>query len=175
MKKTSRIARAAVVGAAYAAITVALPFWGFGPVQFRVSEALCVLPFFFPEAVFGLYIGCLLANFIGLSLGFTVPWDLLFGATATLIAAFLTSKIKIKWLAPLPPVILNALIVGTMLTVFILPGVEKAPLYFNILTVGAGEALVCYALGLPLLLVIEKTGLHKKLQYHSDGGNKSDS
>ena len=158
MMKTSRLARAGLIAAGYAALTLCLPFFGFGPIQFRVGEAMCILPFFFPEAVWGLFGGCLLANFLGMSFGLTTPWDVVFGSLATLIAAYLTSKIRSEWLVPLPAVVVNALIVGVMLTFVMVPGMESAPLYYNILTVGAGQVIACYFVGIPLLKILKRLG-----------------
>ena len=81
MKFTPRnLAFAAVVGAAYCALTLLLAPISFGAVQFRVSEALCILPAFLPGSAWGLWLGCALANFFG---GYGVP-DIVFGALATL-------------------------------------------------------------------------------------------
>lgn len=156
MKKTSRLARSAMIAAAYAVLTLAFPAFSYGPVQIRISEALCILPFFMGEAVWGLTAGCLAANLIGVSLGITLPWDVLIGTTATFIAAFIARKMRVKWLVPLPAVISNAILVGIMLTYIIMPGAETAPLWFNVLTVGAGEAIACYVLGMPLFAIISK-------------------
>ena len=71
-----------------------------------------------------------------------------------------TYKIKNKWLLPLPSVVVNALFVGVMLTYILLDGTESVPLWYNILTVGAGQAIVCYGLGLPLFAIMKK--LYKK-------------
>ena len=80
------IVRAALIAALYAALTLALYPISYGPVQFRVSEALTLLPVFMPEAIPGLFVGCLLANLIGSA----TIWDIVFGSLATLIAAVLT-------------------------------------------------------------------------------------
>ena len=156
MKKTSRLARCAIIAAAYAVLTLAFPVLSYGPIQVRISEALCILPFFMGEAVVGLTVGCFVANLIGMSFGVTLPWDVLVGTVATLLAAVMTRKIRNKWLLPLPTVLVNAVLVGAMLTYVILPGAESAPLIYNILTVGAGEIIACYALGIPLFSIVEK-------------------
>ncbi len=156
MKKTSYLARCSLIAAAYAVLTLAFPALSYGPVQVRISEALCILPFFLPEAVWGLTVGCLVANLIGVSMGVTLPWDVLIGTLATFIAVMLTRKIRIKWLVPLPAVVLNAVLVGIMLTYIILPEAEAIPLWYNILMVGAGEVIAGYGLGIPLFSVIEK-------------------
>lgn len=156
MKKTSYLARCSLIAAAYAVLTLAFPALSYGPVQVRVSEALCILPFFMPEAVWGLTVGCLVANLVGVAMGVTLPWDVLIGTLATFIAVVLTRKIRIKWLVPLPTVISNAVLVGIMLTYIILPSAETVPLWYNIMTVGAGEVIACYGLGIPLFSVMEK-------------------
>lgn len=157
MKKTSfYLARAGLIGAIYVVLTLALPFIGFGPIQFRIGEAMCILPLLFPEAVWGLFGGCALANTLGMTLGLTTPWDILIGSLATLFAALITRKIKHDWLAPLPSVLINAVMVGTMLTYVMIPGVESAPLFYNIATVGIGQFLSCYLLGIPLLKILRR-------------------
>ena len=108
--QTQHLTRAAAVGAAYAVLSLFSSVFSltFGVVQCRFSEALCVLPFFFPETVWGLFAGCLITNILS-------PYgllDLIVGSLATLIAALLTARCRKKWLAPLPPVVLNTLLVG---------------------------------------------------------------
>ena len=106
---------AAVIGALYAVLTLTASVFGitYGPVQCRVSEALCVLPFFFPEAKWGLFVGCLIANLLS---PYGAP-DIICGSLATLLAACITAKLpaKWKWFAPLPPVLSNALMIGALL------------------------------------------------------------
>lgn len=157
LKKTSSLAVSAIIAAAYAALCLLLAPLSFAGLQVRVAEALCVLPFLFPQAVPGLTVGCLLANIIGVSMGLSVPADVIFGTLATLIASVATAKMPSRWLAPLPPVLCNALIVGIMLTVT-LGGKDSAPLLYlyNVLSVGTGELIACFGLGLPLLLLFEK-------------------
>jgi uncharacterized membrane protein len=142
-----KIARIGLIGALYAAVTIALAPISYGLFQVRVSEALTVLPFIFPESVLGLFVGCIIANFFG---GFGII-DIVFGSLATLIAAYLTSKMPHPVLAPLPPVIVNAVVVA-----FILKYTTGAPLLLSIGYVGAGEFAACYLLGLPLLYLLKK-------------------
>lgn len=142
---------AAVIAALYAALTLGFQAISFGAVQFRVSEAMTLLPVLFPEAVPGLAVGCLISNLFN-PMGATV-YDVVFGTMATLIAAVLTSRIKASvWVRALPPVICNAVIVGLVLTYAY--GIDL--LWMNMLTVGLGEAAVCYVLGVPLVKVLEK-------------------
>lgn len=142
----------AIVAALYAALTLAFSAISFGAVQLRVSEALTLLPVLLPQAVPGLAVGCLIANLLS---GANV-YDVVFGTLATLTAALITRRMrKNAWLAALPPVICNAVIVGLVITYAY--GVNA--LWLNILTVGAGQAVVCYALGVPLVKLLQKQNL----------------
>ncbi|MDD4772859.1 MAG: QueT transporter family protein [Eubacteriales bacterium] len=155
------LTRAAVIGALYAALTMMLTPFSFGALQFRISEAMSLLPLFFPEAIPGLFVGCAIANIITPNIPVL---DVIFGSLATLAAAFLTSKmrslrgIKRALAAPLPPVIINAVVIGAVITISeVKPGDSFLPLYLlNALSVGAGQAVVCYLLGIPLIFVIER-------------------
>lgn len=128
--------------------------------QCRFAEALTVLPFLCPATAWGLFAGCILSNLLS---PYGLP-DLIFGSLATLLAGLLTARCRSKWLAPLPPVLLNGLIVGALLAWYetgftaAFPGV----FLFNALSVGISELLVCCILGLPLLAVLTKTGIFSK-------------
>jgi uncharacterized membrane protein len=136
---------AAVIAAVYAALTLLLPIPQYGGIQLRVAEAMTVLPFFLPAAVPGLAVGCFLANL----LGSPIVLDWAFGTAATLLAALWTSKVHHKWLAPVPPILCNAVIVGAEIAYFeTLDGAAFWPAYgLNALTVGLGEAVSCCVLG----------------------------
>lgn len=155
MKKTSYIARCAIIAAAYAVLTLAFPVLSYGAIQVRISEALCILPFFMKEAIPGLTLGCLVANLIGVAFG-TTPWDIVIGTMATLIAALITRKVKISWLVPLPTVAVNAVFVGAMITYIIMQDFSPVVLVVNMSTVALGELVACYVLGLPLMLMLSK-------------------
>lgn len=149
MRFTNRfISRTAIIAALYAALTVALAFMSYGPIQIRISEALTVLPFISIAAIPGLALGCLVANLfspVGLP-------DIIFGSLGTLIAAWLTyliSKTKKPFLAPLPPIIVNSLGVSLYLHFF-----YNLPYWLNVLYVLTGEVIACYLLGYPLLKFI---------------------
>ena len=148
---TKQLSRAAIVGALYAALSLLASAFGiaFGPIQFRISEALCVLPFVLPETAWGLFIGCWVANLIS-PYG---PLDMIIGSLATLIAALWTAKCRRKWVAPLPPVICNGLLVGAVIAWQQSGSVQAFWPAFaaNALSVALGEAAVCYGLGLLLL------------------------
>jgi uncharacterized membrane protein len=115
-----------------------------GVIQFRISEALCVLPIFFPAAIPGLFIGCLISNLITGCL----PWDVVFGSLATLIGAygaFLLRRLpeKYMWVATIPTILANMIIVPPVL--MLAYGVPDSFIYLA-LTVGLGE-VVCAGFG----------------------------
>ncbi|MBE7036655.1 MAG: QueT transporter family protein [Ruminococcaceae bacterium] len=150
MNKTKKLVYGAVLGALYAVLTLAFAPISYGPVQFRISEALTALPLLFDFAVPGLTVGCVVANLVG-SVGI---YDVIFGSLATLLGALGTRLLRKKpVLAMLVPVLSNALIVGSMLF-FIVP--DSPALLYNILTVGAGELVICLGMGLPLYYVLKK-------------------
>lgn len=170
-KKVRFMAVSAVIAAMYAGLTylAAAVNLAYGPVQFRFSEALTVLPAFTPAAVPGLALGYFIANL-------TSPFgavDWVFGTLASFVAAVGTlalSRVRFKgvpWLAPLPPVIANAVIVGLELCCFSDAGVfswgnaSLGGFLAGAFSVGIGELVVCYALGVPLMIALQKTGLDK--------------
>ncbi len=141
----------ALIAALYAALTLLFQPISFGAVQFRISEALTLLPVLFPPAIPGLTLGCLIANVVGSA----TVWDIVFGTLATLIAALLTRRLRGNiWLAALPPVACNAVIVG-----LVLHFVFGFPLLATMLSVGLGELAVVCVLGVPLTKVLEKVKL----------------
>ena len=140
------LTRGAMIAACYVVLTYVANLFGLanGAIQFRISEALCILPIFLPEAVPGLFIGCLISNLITAG----NPFDILFGALATLIGAYgawLLRRLpnKLLWLATIPTVLANMLIVPPVL--IFAYGVEDAYLWL-VLTVGIGE-IVCAGIG----------------------------
>lgn len=151
---TRQMATAGIIAAVYAALTLLLPIPQYGGIQFRVAEAMTVLPFFFPEAIPGLAVGCFLANLLGSP--FVLDW--IFGTLATLLAAIWTSKLRHRALAPVPPVVCNMVIVGAEIAYFAtLDGAAFWPAYgLNALTVGLGEAIACGVLGTLLLRLLPR-------------------
>lgn len=155
--RTRQLTVAALTGAAYAVLSYFGSVFGvtYGPIQCRFAEALCVLPFLLPETAWGLGVGCLITNLLS-------PYgvlDIVVGSAATLLAGLLTARCRHRWLAPLPPVITNTVLVGLVLA-YEQAGTSAAfwPTYgFNALTVGIGEAVACYGLGSLLLRVLEKS------------------
>ena len=149
-KTTKLITQAALIAALYAALTVFIMPLSYGVMQFRVSEAMTVLPVFTPAAIPGLFVGCMIANIVS-PVGII---DVFVGGSATLIAAVASYLLREhKALALLAPVISNAVIVGAELFYFY--NVDFS-LIACMLWVGAGEAAACYGLGYPLGMVLEK-------------------
>lgn len=153
---TKKLTRCALVAAVYVALTMLSNVLNlaFGPIQLRFSEALTVLPFLLPETAWGLFVGCMLSNILS-PYG---PLDLIVGSAATLLAALLTARCRSQWTAALPPVVCNAVLVGALIAWEQAgTGSAFAPAFaYNALTVGAGEAAACYAMGLPLLGLLQK-------------------
>ncbi|MGX8794692.1 QueT transporter family protein [Fusibacter sp. JL298sf-3] len=113
MKNSNKyLVQAGLIATLYVVLVMAFSFSSFGPIQFRIAEALTILPFFTPAAVPGLFVGCLLANLIGGA----IIWDTIFGSLATLLAAYLSYRLRDhKWLVPVPPVLVNTVVVGVLL------------------------------------------------------------
>ena len=142
-KSITYLTHAALIAALYVVLTMASNAVGLasGVIQVRVSEALCILPCFFPAAIPGLFIGCLLSNVLAGG----VIWDVVFGSAATLIGAVGTRMLrKHRFLASLPPILSNLIIVPFVLRYAY--HIEGALWYF-MLTVGAGEVVSCGILG----------------------------
>ena len=161
---TRDLTLAAMVAALYAVMGYFGNIFGltFGPVQFRFAEALTVLPFLFPVTVPGLFVGCLIVNLLS-PYG---PLDIVVGSAATLLAAFWTSRVRNKWLAPLPPVICNTVLVGFTIGWAEAGGFTAAlPMAWlvNGLSVGLGELGVCYILGLLLLELLPRISYFKPM------------
>lgn len=160
-----KIVRAALIAGIYVALCFVLQPISYGAVQVRVSEALTLLPVLTPDAIWGVTLGCLLSNTLSMS-----PWDMLFGTLATFAASLLTWKARslrvrgVPFVSCLPPIVLNALIVGAEITYIFMPETASgAVLAFNMLSVGAGEVISCGLLGLPLVRLIEKTPALRRL------------
>ena len=164
-KRTEYVVTGALIAAAYVALTFLSNIFSlaYGPVQFRISEVLTILPIFTPAAIPGVTIGCFIANIASFNM-----LDMIFGTAATLIAAILTylfRDIKFKGiplLAMLPPVIINALVIGLEIAFFFLPeGYSFWGFIISGLQVGLGELGVCYILGIPFYLLLKKYNIFK--------------
>lgn len=154
---TRSLTRAAIIAAIYVALTFIFQPISFGAIQFRIAEALMLLPVLMAEAVPGLFIGCLLANLLCGGIWF----DVILGSLATLLAAIAVRKLRnLPAAAAAMPAIFNGLIVGPVVYFAYVhaPGTvtELSVLLFNMVTVAAGEVVVCYVLGLMLLYTLKK-------------------
>lgn len=183
-RDTHYIARVGMIAAAYAAATlVTVMFLGslaWGPIQFRVSEALCVLALFTPAAVPGLTLGCAIANIANIALsgtGMLGMLDVVFGSLATFVGASFTWKLRRRpAIALMGPVLANALIVPAYLPLLLqgigfytipftsisLDGTYPLMYLFGLVTTGLGEAVIMYLLGYPLARSLAKTPLIKR-------------
>lgn len=164
-KKTRVLAYGALLAALYTALTYLqnflIPGSASWAIQFRASEAMCVLALFTPAAIPGLTLGCLLFN---LSFAGALPLDPILGTAATLLATagmYLTRKVMVKGyplLAMLLPAVTNAFLVGWELSIYIGGG-----FWINALYVAIGEAAVLLTLGTLLFYTIRKRNLTQYL------------
>ena len=157
-KKTLYVTQAAVIAALYVVLTLIANAFGLAnyAIQVRFSEALTILPFFTPAAIPGLFVGCILSN----TLTGCMLLDTVFGSLATLIGAlgtyYISRKLKhngvSEYLAPIPPIVANTIIVP-----FVLAYVYKfeGSIPYFMLTVGAGEVISCGILGILLLKILK--------------------
>ncbi len=155
--KVTFLTQAAIIAALYVVLTFFANALGLAnySIQVRFSEALTILPLFTPAAIPGLYAGCLLSNI----LTGCIAWDILFGPIATLLGALGTYFLrkKSKWLAPLPPILANTIIVPFVLAYAY--RFEGSVPYF-MLTVGMGEVISCGILGMLLYFALKKQEKH---------------
>lgn len=182
-----RIARIAMIAAVYAATTLVtmlfLGWMSWGPIQFRISEAITVLALFTADAIPGLALGCAIANVTNIALsgvGTLGVLDVVFGSFATALgAAFMWRFRKRPALAALGPVLANAIIVPAYLPIMLkglgfytipftsidLEGSYVLMYLFGFVATGLGEAAVMYLLGLPLYRVLKHAPLADQLRY----------
>lgn len=143
--KTKHIVQAGLIAALYIVLTFVSNALGLasGVIQLRLSESLTILPYFIPAAIPGVFIGCLLANLLTGAI-----WaDVIFGSLASLLAAYLTYRLRKHplWLGPIPPIVVNALVIPLILRyAYGIPG----PLAYFSLTVGLGQIASSGLLGL---------------------------
>ena len=145
------MSQAAMIAAIYVVLCIAFAPISYGAIQVRVAEALTILPYFTPAAIPGLFIGCLIANLAGGS----IMIDIVIGSLATLLGAIGTWLLrkKSRYLAPLPPILTNTLLVPYVLRY----GYgEPLPIPFLMATVGIGEIAACGIMGLVILTVLNK-------------------
>ncbi len=159
------IVTSGVIAALYAALTYLSNIFGlaYGPIQLRLSEILAVVPIFSPAAVMGLTVGCFISNIASFNVA-----DLVFGTAATLCAALMTRVLRNKTIKGfplfsfLPPIIINALVIGFEIAVFYL---EKQAFFWgfavSLLQVGLSQTIVCLCFGIPFYLFVKKYKIFK--------------
>ena len=155
---TRRIAHGAIIAAVYVVLCIIFQPISYGPIQFRIAEALTIMPLFTPAAIPGLFVGCILANIIGQG----VIMDVIFGSLATLIGAVLGYLLRRnRWLVPIPAVVANALIIPFVLRYGY--GFTDVPIALEMVYILAGEVVGCYILGelLATILMPHKNRLFK--------------
>ncbi len=166
-----KMAVTAMVAALYFALSLPFMTLLFGPVQLRIAEAFTLLPVFSTNPIAGLTLGCVLVNAFGAftSANILGPLDIVIGSAATLFAAFLSYHFRevrfkgLPLLSALMPVLINGIIIGLELTFVMSNGFDFTLFLINAGQVALGEAIACFALGLPLVKALEKTGIAKKI------------
>ncbi len=180
-KSVKFITRVGAIAGLYIVLTYLTYNFAYGEIQVRVSEALTVLPYAFPEAVWGVTLGCFIAN-IGSPFG---PIDMVFGTTFTLIAAIITywlgRRRKPPYLAALPPIVVNAFGVSFYVTTllgllnkngtltisksgafrYVFTHFSVKPYLIGAVWIGIGEAIATIVLGLPILYFFLKRKVDK--------------
>ncbi|MFO7814288.1 MAG: QueT transporter family protein [Halanaerobiales bacterium] len=144
---TKYLTRGALIAGLYVIITYALAPFSFGPLQFRASEALTVLPILYPEAIPALFIGVFLSNIIG-SLGMV---DIIGGSLVTLLAAYGTYYFRGTFLAYLSPIVLNGFLISIYLHLLF-----EIPYWITVVQISVSEAVVVLLLGYPLIQVLKR-------------------
>lgn len=192
----TRITRIATIAALYAALTLTcMVFLGglsWGPVQLRISEAVCVLALLTADAVPGLALGCAIANIANIALsgtGLLGLLDVVFGTLATTLGALVTWRLRDRpSLALLGPVLTNGLIVPAYLPLLLqglgfytipftsiaLDGAYPAMYLFGLVATGLGEGLVLYVLGLPLFRALLASPLPQRLRQDEDASSAAE-
>ena len=155
-EKTLQLTRAALIAALYVILTFLSQLFGLasGIIQFRLSEGLTSMPLLYKEAIYGLWIGCFIANLLtGCAL-----WDVIFGSLATLLGALGTYYVgrKKPSLGCIFPILSNMFIVPAVLQAVY--GAEES-YWFLMTTVGIGEIVCCALLGYSLYRVFKKVEL----------------
>lgn len=164
-KKTIFIVEASIIGAVYASLTYLSSVFGIAymGIQFRFSEALTILACLTPSAIPGLTIGCFIGN-LGSPYGII---DIICGTIATLLASILSYKtrhIKFKELpilSPIFPIIINAIIVGAEVTIYMPKGFLFEAFLLNASQIALSQLVMCYGIGLPLYNVLKKMNFQK--------------
>ncbi|CUH93826.1 QueT transporter family protein [Herbinix luporum] len=148
-KKILYLTEAAVIAAIYTVLVFLFQYSSFGPFQFRIAEALTILPYFSAAAIPGVTLGCLLSNIL-----FSNIFDIIFGTLATLIGAYLSYRLRAnKFLVPIPPIVVNALIIPWVLKY---AGFAEESIPLMMVSIAGGQLLAAGVLGMLLLFTLDK-------------------
>ena len=173
-EKIRFLTTAGVIAGLYTALTLLLAPFSFGIVQCRLSESLTILAAYHPAAVVGLTVGCAISNMVGLTMGANTAGalDILLGTFATGLAAWLSYRLRhirfggLPVLSTIPPVVLNALIIGSELTVVL--GPINLPTWLMWMgSVGLGQVVACIGGGLVMACAFQKSGFAAILERNS--------
>ncbi len=164
---TKALVSSALIAAVYCALTLALSWISFGSMQFRIAEALTLLPVISPHAIVGVTLGCALSNAVGYFMGANIlgTMDIIFGTLASFIAAVLTwacRNVRVKNLPLLSaafPVLVNAVVIGGELSVLFTGKITLEPFLINATSVLIPQLVICYSAGLMLVRFIEKNNV----------------
>lgn len=148
---TRRLVRVALIATLYVALTYVFQAISFLPAQFRLAEALTLLPMLFPEAIWGVGIGCFIANLFSPA-GLT---DVVLGSLTSLLAAYITYRFRWHIVGYLSPIVLNALVVSAYLRLL-----ANLPYWVTATSVAFSEAVVVLGIGIPLVLYLKKWQQH---------------
>jgi uncharacterized membrane protein len=169
---TRFLSRCAALAALYLVVSVVFLPLSFGAVQVRVAESLALIPVISPIGIWGVTLGCALTNIWGVAAGVNIlgPLDVFFGTGATFVAALLTQALRnrkflgLPVAAAVPPILINALVIGAELTFVESGNFISWPLIgINIFYVGVGQFVSCGIIGISLIAVLRKTGLDERL------------
>ncbi len=158
---TKYVTKAALIAAMYVVLIlvqmIPAASFTFGAVQLRLAEGLTLLPFVEAAAIPGVFLGCLISNIILAGVSGLGLVDVIGGSLVTLAAAYLTSKAKNKYLAAVPPVLLNGLIVSIWVNYY-----TNMPYGITVLGIAGGEALSVFLFGGLVLYVYERSKIFRR-------------
>ena len=163
MKKTKQMANQAMIAAIYTVLSVCLSAISYGPFQIRISEAMTLLPVFGIHNIWGITIGCFMTNLIGFFSGANIlgGLDMVFGTAATFAAALMSYTLRnirfksMPVLSAVPPVIVNAVVIGWELCVVVAGGFNPAVFMAQALSVAVGQFFSCMVIGLLMVKIVE--------------------
>lgn len=170
-QNTRNLARAAMIAAIYFALGIVFLPISFGAVQVRIPEALTLLPVLTPLGIAGVTVGCAITNLYGLAMGANIlgAADIVIGSAATLVAAVLSYQLRgyrfkgLPLLAAIPPILVNAIVIGGELCIAITGGFSFEMFLIFAAQVAAGQLISCGLIGVPLIMLLERSGVSRKL------------